>query len=873
MFRAVFCTAFMFRTLFILILASLLPAQVAAQANMARRALKQMHKQEFGKADQFIIKGLSKDSLNPEVRYVKASLFFTNDYPAFDIDSAYVWINLALSDLDSVDEKRLKKMSKLPLDSVIMLGLRAQIDSAAFQRALNEHTEDAYIFFIKNFTNAKQLDSARLLRDKVAFENARRVNTYASYKDFLDKYPHALQAKEAKDRYEELLFLDRTKDRKLRSFESFLVENPETPFKPIIIKNIFEISTAGAEENSYLNFIKRFSDSKEAKRARDILYHLRKEYAQGTSLLSGIANDSLRIVVSLDNQALFPFIWQGKFGFMNAKAEELIKPVFTEIDPEYLCGNVADDFFIHDRKIIARNGKTIYAGVISDVEDLGFGYLLIQNRNCFFAIHKSGFNIGEDCIDDAVIIADSFLALKKKNWALYSLAGKQLSDFEYKDIQTIEGLILIQFNNNRAGIYNSRQIAGLADGEVLPVKNVFDEVKLWSEGLIWVRSADREGLMDAQFKFVVPLAKQKLSSSKFGLLSISDKGRQFLNHEQLKGELYDDILIGSNWMALKKSDRWRFWLQPLSEMIRIDFDSVSLMGPVPLGHRNDSSFVFSSEGKIWHINTQQNVRFAGAINDLYFMLMDERDRTFLLDDKGKRLFRVTYEKIEPIAPEVFAVEQKSKKGLIDIDGKIILKPEYNAFALSSQDAISTLKDKKFGLYLPQRQAIIPPEYDRNIQFYSSEILVAYQQGFYAFIDWTNKPLSGFEFEAFEYWNDSVAIVKQHFQWKLFDLKERTFVMSNIKSYKLIRNDEQEKLAIINQDNGYGVISNINGIIIPPTFSDIVNIGSDKQPFYFTEKHVEEAAYFVVVYYNQKGEVVKRQAFEADEYEKIYCVKK
>jgi hypothetical protein len=55
-----------------------------------------------------------------------------------------------------------------------------------------------------------------------------------------------------------------------------------------------------------------------------------------------------------------------------------------------------------------------------------------------------------------------------------------------------------------------------------------------------------------------------------------------------------------------------------------------------------------------------------------------------------------------------------------------------------------------------------------------------------------------------------------------------------------------------------------------TFTDIINLGSKDDPLYFTEKHVEEASIFVVIYYDRNGKLIRRQAYEPEEYEKIYC---
>jgi hypothetical protein len=107
---------------------------------------------------------------------------------------------------------------------------------------------------------------------------------------------------------------------------------------------------------------------------------------------------------------------------------------------------------------------------------------------------------------------------------------------------------------------------------------------------------------------------------------------------------------------------------------------------------------------------------------------------------------------------------------------------------------------------------------------------------------------------------------------LFNFIEKKVVADKIRDYKWLRDDTTEKIIIVHQENNYGVVSNRRGFILQPTYSDIVNLGTALQPFYFTEKHVEEASIYVVIYYDATGKLVRRQVYEVEDYERIYCSK-
>jgi hypothetical protein len=95
-------------------------------------------------------------------------------------------------------------------------------------------------------------------------------------------------------------------------------------------------------------------------------------------------------------------------------------------------------------------------------------------------------------------------------------------------------------------------------------------------------------------------------------------------------------------------------------------------------------------------------------------------------------------------------------------------------------------------------------------------------------------------------------------------------MENIRNFNVIRSSPHDRLIILKQGEDVGVLSNRNGFIIPLKFSDIVNVGSSESPVYFTEKHVQEASIFVVIYYDSKGKLIRKEVYEQDDYERIYC---
>ena len=91
-----------------------------------------------------------------------------------------------------------------------------------------------------------------------------------------------------------------------------------------------------------------------------------------------------------------------------------LRPGQQEINPEYRCGNVAEDIIVLPTKIVSLNGALIWDHPVESVEDIGYGFITVQEDSCKSVLHKSGFKVGNECIEEAKVLNGKFLALRKE---------------------------------------------------------------------------------------------------------------------------------------------------------------------------------------------------------------------------------------------------------------------------------------------------------------------------------------------------------------------------------------------------------------------------------------------------------------------------
>ena len=840
-----------------------------AQSNPAS-ALNRMEKEKWGKAEKQLKKALKKDTLNPEARYVYSLLFFSSAYPKYNIDSAYKYALTSLSDFQKSEPRQKERMKRFPLDSSILVALREKIDSVAFELAKLVNTPKGYQLFLDKFTFAGQRAAAMELRNEVAFIGALKINSYKTFKDYLDQYPSSHRTEEARHRYEKLLFEDKTRDGRLKSYQKFLKEYPSTLYRKETEKNIFEISTASGAANAYERFIQSYSESSFRRRADDILYHLQR--GDQRTFKSMELSDSLTRVNELEKGYWVSILKGEKFGFMDESGKETITPQFNFILEEYKCGEIRSDFLITSEGIIGRGGKTIFKGFPQDVVDLGLGFLKVRDSVCMNIVHKSGYRLTSFCLEDVRLVAHQFIGYKKEGkWGLMALSGRSLLPAEFEDIYSLEQIVVLIKSGKRL-LKTTEQIGLLADKNPFSESIVFDEVRQIEPGTYLVKNGALEGTVNSKLEFIIPLDRQTLTKTPYGYVTKKNEKFNVIGiATELAEEQFDDIRFYENWLALENIKGLQLFNIPAQKSVATLLDSIWFLNHLAFAVKEDTLSVFLSTGVQKKFYAQSDFQFIKATDDHLFFYTVEKNKKAVYDaSTGSRMFQLDFDEIEYFGNQIFMITRNGKKGLVSSEGKSVLPVDYSAIVSTQKDYASLFKDKKFGLIDLENGGLIKPLFERNVKPFRDDLFIAYRDGYFGFIDGDSKPLGKFDFEEILEWNDSTALVKRNFQWMIYNWHTGKVELSKIRDYRMVLNTEEEKIMIIHQENSYGVVSNKDGMVIPSTFSDIVNIGSDEEPLYFTEKNIEEAGIYVVIYYSKQGKLLRRQVFEKEEYERIYC---
>lgn len=826
-----------------------------------------MKKSNWSKAEDRLRKSLLKQPTNALARYFLSEFFFHRDNPGYDTDSAYYYITTALSDYADALPRARARMAKLLVDSVLMVRMREQIDSAIFEATRMEGTEEAYIRFLKEHPFAPQRELAIASRNSAAFEKASAVDTYEAYYTFLNKYPDAAEAPLAQRAYDKLLFRAATADGSRSSYEKYLKENPETPYREEVEKNIFRLYTTAGNPSDYERYLLTYPQTRYTPAVRNILFHLIPERDRRDA---AFLNDSLRRVVDLEQSYLVPFLENDRYGLMDKAGNVVLPASLAGLDESYLCGNITEDVIVLPDRVIGRTGGVVFRGHVQEIDDIGAGFLNVRDETCLYVVHKSGF-VAFRCVDDALTIGNRFLGVKRNNtWTLHGFTGYPLQ------MDTLQGL-RIQENNLwalRDGYWWATSIDRLpvdaGTGDVFTA-GPFETATPFPSGKTRVAAEGKEGLINADLTLLIPLDVHRIEQHFFGYVTTSSAGKMIYRKDGNKHGPFRELLIRYPWVWASKDTLWQVFDPVHDRLNERRYHTPWVEGAFAITTAGDTTTVHFSPGRVQHFYGPVQTTFVAGKDSTAFLLVVSGKKKTLWDLRGNIVFDVAHDDIQHAGANLFAVSRKEKKGLLRTDGKLILPVEYDAIGTPQEGMVSTLRSMKFGAYNLSTGQLIRPQYEKNIRRYSKDRLVAYKDGRLGFINWNNKPESEFAFSEVMYWNDSTAWVKKGVTWELYEITTGRPSVSGVKSIRLIRDLPEEKLAIVDSEEGYGVMSSVRGVIVPLAFTDLVNVGSADDPMFFTEKHVAEASVFVVIYYDRDGTFLRRAIYEnAEQYEQIYC---
>lgn len=380
-----------------------------------------------------------------------AQIYYRNNNPFHNIDSARHHIVQSIEMYEFIKPKKQLKYLRLGFSMETATSLRQSISDELFKRAQQEDSENGYARFIADNFWATQVPFAVFLRDSCAFEFAAASATTEAMQAFMDKYPTSAFESRAQDLFYRYQFEEQTRLGQEVQYANFIKDFPNNPYLSQADQKIFRFYEDKNSIKSYEKFIQVYPNSAFVSEAWIRLYRVFIR-ENGLAYLGVFKStypnypfmQELEQEIIMMNAQLFPFVQNGKWGFMNHQGKVMIQPKFDFVDA-FSQGRAAaglNELY----GFIDPMGAWVIQPQFKDVLPFRYNLSVVFNENLEAGLmNLFGEWILKPAFKDIIIINDEKVWVENEdNFLLYDIKLNQFSETAYHEVSDfIDGLALV----------------------------------------------------------------------------------------------------------------------------------------------------------------------------------------------------------------------------------------------------------------------------------------------------------------------------------------------------------------------------------------------------------------------------------------------
>lgn len=289
---------------------------------------------DYFKAKKLFYKELKKDH-KTAASYGLATIFYRNDNPFYNPDSASKYISLAGN---FYQESRVQESYfSFKIDSLEILKLADSVAVKSFNRALATNNPLEFERFVVNnpFSPHNLKQRALLKRDQIYFIINQYFNNSDSTREFMLRYPESNLYNEFALLLDKQIFNESTVQKKPEDYIDFIKTNHKNRFITQAMDELFEIYKRKNDVQGLEFFVHNYNNSRSVNEAWKLLYALTVKSYNNTELVNFMTaypefpfKNSINKEIELNNKILIPLNDSDYVGFIDTSGAFVIPPVF-----------------------------------------------------------------------------------------------------------------------------------------------------------------------------------------------------------------------------------------------------------------------------------------------------------------------------------------------------------------------------------------------------------------------------------------------------------------------------------------------------------------------------------------------------------------
>lgn len=435
---------------------------------------------------------------------------------------------------------------------------------------------------------------------------------------------------------------------------------------------------------------------------------------------------------------------EGKFGIINPQNVPVIDFEFDEIKRlEHSSDTV---FELRARRsyngYINLDGEHVVECLYEKTGEYIDGIALVKTKQGWNYIDLDGNVLSKEYFNQAHPFGEEYATVRQgRKWGFMDQYGELVIDAEYRQAGDFhEGMAWVVLKNKRGFIDESGEMVipelfrktgdfhnGLAPAATIGRLGLIDKqgefrvaqkykmleplpnTRLWK-----CQKSRNKGIITAKGKVVLPPKYQEVGDCHEGLIAVKRKNRwSFVDTtgRPLSKEKYDAVLPFSEGMAaVKCKNLWGYINNKGEEIIACNYkEAFSFKEGRAVVHTREGGFYsIDSKGKRIAPSRYRNML---PYSDGLAVAKDRDGKYFYVDKDGKKVSNATFDKAKTYRDGKALVMQKRKWGMIDLNGRWIIKPRFDGLRYSGNGMYTCLiKDLK-GIGTASGQILCDPTYE------------------------------------------------------------------------------------------------------------------------------------------------------------------
>ncbi len=393
---------------------------------------------------------------------------------------------------------------------------------------------------------------------------------------------------------------------------------------------------------------------------------------------------------------------------------------------------------------------------------------------------------------------NEFIAKLKDKWGVIYSNDSVKVPFVFDEIRYFNN----ELDKNQwadADLYKIRigKVWGVSDewGNIL-IEPQYEDIKLLNDAenlYFGVKNSNLWGVISLKNEKIVPIKYSSVEylsnkSTEYFLVRNTGELFGFLNE---KGELANNEFyqkarsFKNNFAAIElKNDFWNFIDKNSKVISNGNFTEVADFYEDRAVVRTNGGFAFiNTSGEIMTNQRFFNISNFSYQRAIFTKKMKKKNikKDGIIDNNGKIVLKAKYQQIKPFSHSVALFYGKKGKGLLSIDGKVILKPQYTTISEFSKEGLAIISDnkRKKAVIDSTGKIIVPFGKYSEIEEFSCGMALVNQNGLYGFINSKGEEVFKPQFKNANSFKEDMAAVKTNKTWGFIN-KEKIIIKETFK---------------------------------------------------------------------------------------------